>query len=90
MMAGAVFPLLIAIKPAMRITRVVKHAIEHQLYSYFTGSGSQLQEITLSPQVGINLIIIFSIIFMHTGSGKNRVQIQCRNPQLLKVRDFLT
>ncbi|MNG83991.1 hypothetical protein D3C79_427250 [compost metagenome] len=68
---------------------MVKHPVQHQFHPHLVSTHSQTLQGGIAAEIGIDLVIVFGIVFMHARRGENRVQVQRRDAQFLQVRQLL-
>ena len=77
---------LLPVKPLMRITTVVKHAVQHQAHAVFLSIFTQAQKGVIAAELHVYVAIILSIVFMYARRGEDRIEIQRGDTQLFQVR----
>ena len=85
-MTGSARCAVVAVKPGVSVTAVVKHAVEDEAHPLTLGIMAQTQQRVVAAKLRVNFTIIFGIVLMHAGRGKYRVQIQRGHPKRFQVR----
>ena len=88
-MAGAVARLLVAIEPRVRITGMVKHAVEDQAHPFTLRIVAQAQQRGIATELRIDTAVISGIVFMYAGRDEYWVEIQRGHAKLLQIRKLL-
>ncbi|CCK05787.1 hypothetical protein BN128_4092 [Cronobacter sakazakii 696] len=87
-MARPVGAVILAIEPRVRITGVVKDAVQNQAHIRFTRFFTQAQQRFIAAELRIDVAIIGGVIFMHARRAEDRVEIKRRDAEFFQVRQF--
>ena len=88
-MAGAVARLLVAIEPRVRVTGMVKHAVEDQAHPFTLRIVAQAHQRGIATELRIDTAVISGIVFMYAGRDEYRIEIQRSHAKLLQIRKLL-
>ena len=80
--------LVMTVKPGVRISAVVKHAVQNQAHAFLKGVLSQAQQCLVPAKLRVNVAIILCIVFMYARGFKHRVEVERRHPQFFQVRQL--
>ncbi len=87
-MARPAHRLIMSIKPRVRVTAVVKHAIQNQTHTLFLRVFTQAQQRLIAAKLNVNVAIVCGIVLMHAWRFKHRVKVQRRHAQFLQIRQL--
>ena len=87
-MACAAHRLIVTVKPRMRITAVIEHAIEDQAHTLFLRVVPQPQQRFVTAKLLVNVAVVLRIVFCTLGALNTGFRYSAVTPSFFRYGSF--